>query len=93
MKGLRRLSFNDRALALAKRLIPDLPPRFDPPKSEHSWMTLWAAIGQELAMKEPEFGWGGGRHAGSMNKKLADTKDKQVLYKRRIRAEKRRMRS
>jgi hypothetical protein len=86
----RGTSWDDRAWVLAKRLIPDLPPRLDPPKSQHSWMALWAAIGMELAEKEPEFGWGPGRHEGSVNKKLAETKDPQVRYKRQYREKKRR---
>jgi hypothetical protein len=61
----RGAPYDERALALAKRLIPDLPPWLNPPASEKRWMILWAAIGMELAEKEPEFGWGPGRRPGS----------------------------
>jgi hypothetical protein len=85
MKGLRRLSYDDRVLVVAKRLILDLPPWLNPPTSPHSQMTLMAAIGLELIEKEPEFGWGGGRHVGSVNKELAETSNPKTLYKRRKR--------
>jgi len=57
--------YDDRALALTQRLIQDLPHWLNPPASEKQWMILWAAIGMELAEKEPEFGWGPGRRPGS----------------------------
>ena len=85
MKGLRRLNWDDRAVVLAKRLIPDLPSWLNPPTTEKRWMMLWACISQELAEKEREFGWGPGRHEGSVNKKLAETDNPQTLYKRRVR--------
>jgi hypothetical protein len=68
----RGTSWDDRALVLAKRLIPDLPAWLDPPKSDKHRMMLWAVIGQELAEKEPEFAWGPGRRPGSRNKLLID---------------------
>jgi hypothetical protein len=89
MKGLRRLSWDDRALVLAKRLIPDLPSWLDPPTTDRHRMMLWACIGQGLAEKEREFGWGGGRREGSVNKKLAETANAQTRYKRRYRAKRR----
>ena len=59
---------DDRAITLAKRLIPDLPSWLNPPASEKHWMMLWAAIGEELAEKEPEFRFPLGRPPGSRNK-------------------------
>jgi hypothetical protein len=49
-----------------------------------------AAIALALVEEEPEFGWGGGRRAGSVNKQLAETKNSQTLYKRRKREKDRR---
>jgi hypothetical protein len=47
---------------------------------------VWAVVGMFIAeTQEPEFGWGPGRHEGSVNKKLAETKDPQVRYKRQYR--------
>jgi hypothetical protein len=87
----RGTPWDDRAPVLAKRLIPDLPSWLDPPTSEKQWMMLWAAIGMELAEKEPEFGWGPGRHLGSVNKEpLAYTENAQTRYKRRVRDKQRR---
>jgi hypothetical protein len=77
--------YDDRALALAKRLIPDLPSWLNPPTSEKRWMILWAAIGMELAEKESEFGWGPGRRPGSKNKQLALSPLPDALRKRRQR--------
>jgi hypothetical protein len=70
-------------LALAKRLIPDLP--LNPPTSEKHWMMLWAAIGMELAESEREFGWGPGRRPGSKNKQLALSPTSDAARKRRQR--------
>jgi hypothetical protein len=85
MRKFDGLSWDERAVVLAKRLIPDLPSWLDSPKTEKHWIMLWACIGQELAEKEPEFTWGRGRHLGSLNKKLPTTTNPQTLYKRRYR--------
>jgi hypothetical protein len=84
----RGTPWDDRALVLAKRLIPDLPPWLDPPTSQHSWMTLWAAIGQELAEKEPEFAWGRGRRPGSKSKAQQKVVTSGAIRVRRHRARK-----
>jgi hypothetical protein len=82
VKGLRRLSWDERGIRLARRL------GFEPPPSPSATqlIRMWALIGMELAEKEPEFGWGGGRRIGSANKKLAHTDNPKTLYKRKKRA-------
>jgi hypothetical protein len=80
------MSWDERTLALARRLIPDLPPWLDPPKSDKHWMMLWASIGQELAEKEPEFAWGKGRRPGSKSSRLATNITPAGIRKRRSRA-------
>ena len=62
---LRGTPYDERALALARRLIPELPLWLNPPRSEKHWIMLWACIGQELAEAQPEFGWGRGRRPKS----------------------------
>jgi hypothetical protein len=85
----RGTPYDERTLALARRLVPELPLWLNPPRSEKHRMMLWAVIGMELAEKEPEFGWGPGRRPGSSNKELAPTSSKDVLRKRRQRLAKR----
>ena len=77
-----------RALALAKRLIPDLPPWLDPPTTDKHWMMLWACLGQELVEKEPEFLWGRGRRLNSKSRVQQTVVTSGAVRMRRRRAKK-----
>jgi hypothetical protein len=81
----RGAPWDERALALARRLIPDLPQWLNPPTSEKHWMMLWASIGQELAEKEPEFAWGRGRKIGSKSRVQQAIVTPGAIRKRRSR--------
>jgi hypothetical protein len=86
----RGTPWDDRAVVLAQRLLFPLPSWLNPPRTEEHWMMLWAAIGQELAVQEPEFGWGKGRKPGSRNRKLQTANlEPSTIRVRRFRAKRR----
>ena len=83
MAGIpRSATYNDRAIALAKRLGFTIPPQ---PLSATHWIRLWADIGMELAEKEPEFGPGRGRRRGSKSRNLSSLVTPAAIRKRRQR--------
>jgi hypothetical protein len=81
----RSAGYHKRAIALAERLEIRIPPE---PLSATNWIRLWAEIGRELALKEPEFGPGRGRQPGSKSRILSPTVTKAAFRKRRERQRK-----
>jgi hypothetical protein len=78
----RSAGYHKRAIALAERLGIRIPPE---PLSATNWIRLWAEIGMQLALKEPEFGPGRGRRRGSKSRKLSPVVTQTAIRKRRQR--------